>query len=266
MEAAASQFMSSGHGNANYIATRYKNHMIESRLAPSTVNRRLASLRFMVRLAKTFGMVSWDVEVSNMKSERYRDTAGPGIPTFSRMLQVAARQRNSVKAKQDVAILRLFFDLALRRQELLDMDAEDVDFENRRIQILGKGRTEKQLLNAPESTMAALSEWMKVRGTLECEALFVNFSHCHAPERLSPQGLYKLIVTLGKKAGTKVRPHGIRYTSITQALTVAQESGLEIETVMSFSRHRDIKTVLVYRDAVRDHQGSIANMVAGSVG
>lgn len=44
------------------------------------------------------------------------------MPAVRRLLKAAAGKENEPKAARDVAILRLLFDLALRRAELVGLD------------------------------------------------------------------------------------------------------------------------------------------------
>ena len=78
IDEATNILLSHGHGHANNIALAYKTHLIARDLQAATVNRRLAALRSLVKLARTLGMVSWSLEVENMRSESYRDTLGQG--------------------------------------------------------------------------------------------------------------------------------------------------------------------------------------------
>ncbi len=70
---------------------------------------------------------------------------------------------------------------------------------------------------------------------------------------------------LGEQAGVKVWPHGLRHTAITSAVEAAQEHGVTLDEVRQFSRHKNINTLLVYRDRVRDVQGQLAALVAETV-
>jgi integrase/recombinase XerC len=67
-ESAARLFLSAGQGGANAIALRYRADMVERHLAASTINSRLSALRSLVQLARTVGLVSWSIEVRNVKS------------------------------------------------------------------------------------------------------------------------------------------------------------------------------------------------------
>ena len=62
-----------------------------------------------------------------------------------------------------------------------------------------------------------------------------------------------------------VRPHGLRHTASTEACKLAQAKGMGLEEVLDFSRHRDVKVLMVYRDRERDVQGQLAALVAAGV-
>ena len=52
---------------------------------PSTVNARTQGIRSLVKLARMLGLISWSLEVQQVKVERYRDTRGPGTTTMRRL-------------------------------------------------------------------------------------------------------------------------------------------------------------------------------------
>src|SRR6516165_11835539 len=118
LEQAAHLLLASNLGQANAIVLDYKAHLLGRQLTPATINRRLAALRSLVKLARTVGLIPWKLEVEGMKSEGYRDTRGPGRIGFRDMLHVLDR-RKDVKAVRDRTILRCLFDLGLRRAEVL---------------------------------------------------------------------------------------------------------------------------------------------------
>jgi len=109
---AAKVLLSSDQGRANALVLSFKTDMVERGLAPSTVNRRLAALRSLVKLGRVLGMVPWSLEVSNEKTRAYRDTGGPGLEGV-RLLLEKLDHRVDAKAKRDRAAVRLLFDLAL---------------------------------------------------------------------------------------------------------------------------------------------------------
>ena len=253
--------LASGPGNANLLALRYRTSLVDRGLSPRTINRRLSALRSLVSLARRLGLVSWSLEVDGVKVKAYRDTRGPAVVTLRKLLNIASG--DTPKCKRDVAILRLLFDLGLRRGEVAGLDLADLDLAGRTVLVLGKGQSEKEALSLPSQTCRALASWIEERGK-ETGPLFWNFDRAEkAPQgRLTGTSIYRLVRGLGEKAGVKAWPHGIRHTSITTALQVAQEQSYQVETVQDFSRHADIRTVLVYRDKDTDYQGQIAGLVA----
>ena len=142
---------------ANEFALIYRSKMIERGLQPATINRRLATLRSLVKFANTLGLVSWTLSVESLPVLPYRDTDGPDREGFRAMLAAAGAQPGP-KGLRDVALLRLLHDLGLRRGEAVRLDVEDVDLPGNRILILGRGRSQKkEPVTLPEPTRAALA-------------------------------------------------------------------------------------------------------------
>lgn len=251
-------------GELNFIVLKYRDCLVEKSFSPSTVNRRLGAIRSLFKLARLLGLTNSKLEIPNLKSEAYRDTKGPGLPAFKRMKDFAATQ-SVKKATRDNAILRLLFDLALRASEVVELDLAHIDLEQRRVSIKGKGRTQREYLSLPSTSIEALKNWIQFRGS-DAGPLFVNLVR-DIPDRkrLSRTGLFKLIRWLGQKAQVKTRPHGIRHLSITEACKAAQNNGFALEEVMDHSRHKSIATLMIYRDRERDAQGAISTLVSNTI-
>jgi len=260
---AAGLLLSQGQGRANAAVLGWKAAMVERGLSPSTVNRRLSSVRSLVKMGRTLGLVPWTLEVPNERSEKLRDTSGPGRSGVKALLD-ALESRLGDKAKRDRAAVRLLYDLALRRGEVVALDLEDVDLEAGKVAVLRKGKREKVLLSLPEPTKDALREWVEARGS-EPGPLFVNFDRAGKGGRLTGTSLYRIVRDLGLEAGLKVRPHGLRHSGITEAVKAATRVGLSLDEVRDFSGHKDVKTLMVYRDRERNVQGQLAALVAGEV-
>jgi integrase/recombinase XerC len=260
-------FLSNGRGVANSLAAQYRTHMEERKLSPATINRRLSAIRALVEQAGTLGLVTWGLKIKGIKSKPYRDTEGPGTRNVRRMLGliVTRKKKRTKRAKEDemnpkayrdYAIIKLLYDLALRRGEVVSLDVEDVDLEGRRIQVKGKGRSEKEILALPESTVAVLQDWIRVRGELN-GALFINFDRAKKGDRLTGAAVYYVIRKLGKEIGITTRPHGLRHSAITACV-----DQFPLTDVQKFSRHKKIETVAVYADNKEGVQSKIADFVS----
>jgi integrase/recombinase XerC len=261
VENALSQLFSLDQGKANFLVLRYKAYLKEKGLQPTTINRRLSAIRSIVKLANLVGYISWKIEVQNLMVTPYRDTRGPGKDVFNQMLQSCEGQPPP-QGIRNRAVLRLLYDLALRRGEVSRLDIEDLDLNTNRLSILGKGRTQKEIMSLPDLTANALKNWLHCYpGTTG--PLFINLSRSRPMnERLSASGIYRIVSKLGDLIGHKVRPHGLRHTAITEACKKIVSHQIGIEELLDFSRHKDIRTLFIYRDRERNVQGLISRLIS----
>jgi integrase/recombinase XerC len=246
-------------GEANERLHAYRGAMLDTGLAPATVNRRLSAVRSIVQLGRTFGLITWSLEVDGVKSRAYRDTAGPGLDGVTAVKRQAARHKSLAKAARDVAIVHVLFDLALRRSEVTGLDLEHVDIRASRLWVLGKGRKEREAMTMPPRTLNALKAWLKHRGK-QPGPLFTNFHHANKGglNRLEANGIYWVVRSLGAQVDITARPHGFRHSSI----TVGLERVKDPRKVQKHGRHASMDTTMIYDDALSDFAGEVAKVVS----
>ena len=256
---AVEMLLRTGAGEANLLSLRYRAALLDRGLSPATVNRKLAALRSLVKVARMVGLVTFTLDVENVRSQAYRDTRGPGVEGYRAMLG-SVGGRLDAKGARDTAMLHLLFDLGLRRAEVVSLDLEHLDLSGGSVSVMGKGRRERISLTLPGPTCEALAAWLTFRGD-EDGPLFTSLDKGgKAGERLSGRGLHKIVSTLGGKVGLSVWPHGLRHAAITTALDMT--SG-DVRAVARFSRHMDIRVLGRYDDNREDMGGRVAAMIAG---
>jgi integrase/recombinase XerC len=156
-------------------------------------------------------------------------------------------------------LLRVLFDLALRRSEAVGLDLEHLDLGASALWILGKGRTQRERLTLPGPTGDALRAWLGHRGEAP-GPLFVSLDRARkGVGRLTGSAVYAIVRGLGDWAGVRARPHGLRHAAITEAL---DRTGGDVRRVQRFSRHKDIRVLQVYDDSRQDLAGQVARLVA----
>lgn len=250
-EEAARALLSKGPGEANLLVLRFRTSLQEEGLSPASINRKLATLRSMVRMARLVGLVSWTLEVEGLPTKAYRDTRGPGLEGVQKLLSFILTREEEPFRSRDFALVRLLFDLALRTIEVARLEIGDVDFAKRTLAVWGKGRhqEEKEILSLPPSTLEALARWVEVRGSRP-GALF----------GLRRESVSRIIRRLGRRAGlSRVWAHGLRHAGITTALDVSRG---DVRAVQRFSRHADLRTLQVYDDNRADLAGAVARQVS----
>jgi integrase/recombinase XerC len=264
ISAATERLLRGGRAVSHQLVLNYRARLMERGLQAATINRRIAALRSLVKMARLVGFVTWSLEVSGVRSEPYRDTRGPGRAAVALLFDAAA-EADARRAARDQAILHLLYDLGLRRGELVALDVEDVDLDRSALAVRGKGRSEKSFLTLPAPTVAVLADWLSYRGGIP-GPLFTNFDRARKGDgRLTAGHVYKIVRGLGERVGVRAAPHGLRHTAITEACKAAQAAGIGLDEVLDFSRHKDVKVLMLYRDRERNVQGQLAALIAGTV-
>jgi integrase/recombinase XerC len=252
---AVDYLLNNGHGQANACVLGYRGWMTGLGLAAATIARRLAALRSVVKCARMLGRTTWSLDVEAPKAAKYRDTRGPGLDGWRRMVDRAKGDGDTPKARRDRALIRLLHDRALRRGEAVGLDLADVDLAEATVEVLGKGRSQTERLTIGEPTVKALREWIESRGP-DPGPLFIRLDPGGQGQRLTGEGVRLIVGRLAEGSGIdrRVRPHGLRHGAITESL----DRGDDIRHVMKFSRHKDMKTLMIYDDSREDAGGDIA--------
>lgn len=143
------------------------------------------------------------------------------------------------KEKRDIALIDILASTGIRVGELVKLNRDDVDFQERQCIVFGKGNKERFVyFNA--RTKLHLQQYLQER-TDDCKALFVSLSAPHS--RLSIGGVERRIKQLGQALNLpKVHPHKFRRTFATNAI----DKGMPIEQVQKLLGHVRIDTTLHY--------------------
>ncbi len=214
--------------------------------APSTVARRLASLRSFFDYLLRNGLVARNPFALLGSPRRARP-----LPRFLSLEEVerllALVRPQAPCGRRDRALLELLYGAGLRLGEVVALALRDVDLETRSVLVRGKGGKER-LVPFGKSAAAALADYLArgrpelVRGRREegDAPLFVNARG--GP--LSVRGAYNIVVKyLRQLDGTRLlSPHVLRHTFATHLL----EGGADLRAVQELLGHRRLSTTQVY--------------------
>jgi integrase/recombinase XerC len=248
------------------VVLKYKTLLLEAGLAPSTINTRLSALKSLVDHARKLKRCGFSLaDVKHVKVEKYRDTSGVGVEAFRVMLGTV--DRSSFKGKRDYAILRLLWDNALRRGELVAADVGD--FKDGQLWIVGKGKSQKSSIDLAPATVGALNDWLVVRDCLENEPLFIAVDPHSFGKRLSGRSVARIVCgashqdgVVNPLVGKRMSPHRIRHSSIT---TFLDASNGDVRTAQRLSRHSRLDTLMIYDDNRQGLQGKASIVLADLV-
>ena len=140
---------------------------------------------------------------------------------------------------RDLALIDLLSSTGIRVGELVKLNRNDIDFENRECIVFGKGDKERKVY-FDARTKIHLQRYLSKRKD-ENPALFVTLL---APfNRLKISGVEIRLRELGRKLNIpRVHPHKFRRT----LATVAIDKGMPIEQVQHLLGHQNIDTTMQY--------------------
>ena len=140
---------------------------------------------------------------------------------------------------RDLAMVELLNSTGIRVGELVNLNIDDVFFNERECIVLGKGDSERTVY-FDAKTKIHLMNYLETRKD-ENPALFVSFKKPY--NRLGINGIERRIRELGKQANIKrVHPHKFRRTMATNAI----DKGMPIEQVQKLLGHVQIDTTMHY--------------------
>ena len=147
--------------------------------------------------------------------------------------------RDNCDLLRDLAIIDMLASTGMRVGELVHLNIEDVDFENRECVVLGKGSKERPVY-FDARTKIHLRNYLESRND-DNPALFVSMLKPY--NRLNISGVEIRLRELGRKLDiTKVHPHKFRRTLATRAI----DKGMPIEQVQKLLGHSKIDTTMQY--------------------
>jgi site-specific recombinase XerD len=147
--------------------------------------------------------------------------------------------RDSCDQIRDLALIDLLASTGIRVGELVGLNKEDVNFNERECVVFGKGGNER-VAYFDARTKIHLLDYLGSRDDSN-PALFVSFVAPH--ERLMIGGVEMRLREIGKRADLyKVHPHKFRRTLATRAI----DKGMPIEQVQRLLGHKKIDTTMHY--------------------
>ncbi|MGZ7116179.1 MAG: site-specific tyrosine recombinase/integron integrase [Methanobacterium sp.] len=135
-------------------------------------------------------------------------------------------------------ILALLYSSGLRVSELVTLQTDYVDLQERTIRIRGKGEKDRIVL-FDDKTKVLIEEYIEKKPH-EDKYLFVNRLGNH----LTPRYIQMMIKTCAQKAGIKkkVTPHVLRHSFATHLL----KNGVDIRAIQQLLGHSNLSTTQIY--------------------
>ena len=234
----------------------YREHLLESGRAVSTVNRRMDALRAWLGWARRSGLRADNPAraLRRLKQNRPGNVRWLDGRQQAALLRAAEREVQvarlrypvrQVTRQRDAAMLSTLLHTGLRVSELTALRVEDLTLGPRRGELLvraGKGSKQRRVpLNA--AARRALREWLEVRPDTGGEYLFPPLEHSVRDGRLSSRAVQRVVRRFGEQASLPgVTPHVLRHTFAKNLV----DAGVSLEKVAALLGHSNLNTTRIY--------------------
>jgi integrase/recombinase XerC len=144
---------------------------------------------------------------------------------------------------RDVAILETIYSCGLRISELCGLNAADVDWNERSVRVLGKGRKERLVPIGEKALEAIRNYWSKLKQTPAGNTpVFLAETGKGAPlsARMLQSRLKKYLALAG--LDPQLTPHKLRHSYATHLL----DAGADLRSVQELLGHEHLATTQVY--------------------
>jgi integrase/recombinase XerD len=218
--------------------------------APTTLNRNLAAVRHFHRFCIREGLAAQNPAA--LVDGPARGLALPKALTEAEVSEIIeAASGASPRAQRDRAMLELLYGGGLRVSELVGLDIDDVDLDERTIRCVGKGDKERLVpVGGPATQAVRRYLWEGRRELLSAgrptHALFVG----SGGRRLSRQSAWRCVKRYAARVNPSKRvfPHALRHSYATHLVA----RGADVRVVQEALGHARLSTTQVYTLVTRE--------------
>lgn len=182
---------------------------------------------------------------------------GKPIPTYlpidDMFRLLGGPNRDNPLGLRDLAILEVLYSCGLRVSELSGLDLDHVDFDQRLIKTLGKGRKER-IVPVGRPALAALGRYLDATGLIrgrvwkdeKSAPVFLNYQG----GRLTTRSIARIVKRYATALGltSDISPHALRHTFATHLL----EGGADMRSVQELLGHASLSTTQKYTHVTLD--------------
>ena len=210
-------------------------YLSENKYSKVSINRKIASLKSYFNFLINIG----ELNSSPLKTHKNLKSSSKIVIPFSRteIVEVFESFQFINGNERDKLIIELFYSTGIRRDELLNIRINNIDFDNYLIKILGKRDKERIIPMLPKLSKNILNYISKYYPS---EFLFES----KKSKKLSSSTIYRIVNKYFRAVSAKVKvsPHVLRHTFATHMLN----NGADINTIKEILGHSSLSSTQLY--------------------
>ena len=215
----------------------YVRTLRETKLAPTSIIRKIASLRGFFKWATSTGIIE-----KNPASTLEQPKVPQRLPKVITVKEVEELLHNNLNPLEHV-IMELLYSCGLRVSELVNLKVADIDLSSKYVRCFGKGSKER-IIPIGEAAKNVVKEYLTERDTLIKKYNLVSkkLLIMENGRFVTRQDVYNFIHAQGKLIHKNISPHTLRHSFATHLL----ENGADLRIVQELLGHSDVSTTQLY--------------------
>ena len=163
----------------------------------------------------------------------------PKFIYYNDLLEIIHESSLDKDSTRDRLIIEMLYATGVRVSELINIKLSDIDFDNKRIVVCGKGNKERVVYYGDYAS-EALYAYLETHPKREHNYLFMN----SRGGKITDRGIRYIIDNIMKRLSVKthVTPHVLRHTFATDMLN----NGCDIRVVQELLGHSSLRTTEIY--------------------
>lgn len=213
---------------------------------PATRARKVSSIRVFFKYLSQKHLIK-DNPALNLETPKL----GKRMPRYlslddSRKLLSVANSEDDRNKERDYAIITLFLNCGMRLSELVGINIKDIDFNENKLNVIGKGNKERAIyLN--KACINAINNYLAVRPKTGIksgsqDALFLS----ERLERISNRTVQYIVKKELLKAGLDTNKYSVHKLRHTAATLMYKYGNVDIRALQELLGHESISTTEIY--------------------
>lgn len=220
----------------------YINYLAEEKQKDKTIARKIVSIKTFFEYLIKNNII--DNNPSEKISSPKLKKSIPKVLNINEINKLLEYKPTNNKEYRNKAMMELMYASGLRVSELVDLELNNIDFNNNYVRIFGKGKKER-IVPINDIACKYLNEYINVyrasllRGYITDKVFISSYG-----KGITRQAFFKILKQIAKKQGIEkdFSPHTLRHSFATHLI----EYGADLRSLSEMLGHENIKTTQIY--------------------